>query len=489
MYRRPSKKRERIMRVISYSTMTLSVLVIVSVVTFLLLGYRLDTDNGRIEQSALLQFETIPSGATVTIDGKQLGQKTSTKSSVLAGVHTFIVQKDGYETWQKTIDVKAGTLTWLDYVRLVPKSRSVHSVASYQTLYGSLGTVDGKTMLVQQLPAVPSFQVVDLRSDDIKTTTIVIPKNIYSEADTADVTHTFTVDKWDTGGRYVLIRHNYGDKKEWLVMDTRNVNATINVTTLLDVDITSAIFSGTSGNILYALISGDIRKLDLSAETISRSLVTNVKSFELFETNVITYVGTDPADPKKTVVGLYREGDNTSHVLRSVVTTDSPLHIATTHYFNQDYIAISEGKKVDIIAGNYPSPGSDNNSSLTKFASFDFVTNVDSLSFSPDGDYLSVQANNKFTSYDIEHQHATSYTLLVGKDITVGRAKWLDDDHLWTDYGGELIMREFDGTNESVINQVSMGQGVLLSQNDKYIYSIGKTSTGFQLQRVRMILP
>lgn len=489
MYRRPTKKREIIMRIISYSAMTLSVLGIVSVVMFLLLGYRLDTDNGRIEQSALLQFETMPSGATVTIDGKQLGSKTSTKSSVLAGVHTFGIQKDGYETWQKTLNVEAGTLTWLDYVRFVPKVRTVRSVASYASLYASLGTTDGKTMLIQQLPTTPSFDVVDLRSDDIKSTTVTIPKNLYSEADTVGMVHTFIIKQWDEGDRYVLLQHTYGDKTEWLVMDTRDASATKNVTKLLDIAINNAVFSGTNGNILYAIAGSDIRKLDLSAATISRSLVNNVTSFELFETNVITYIGTDPADAKKTVVGLYREGDNVPHVLRSVATTDVPLHIATTHYFNKDFVAISEGKKVDIIAGNYPSSGSDDNSSLTKFASFDFVANVGNLSFSPKGDYLSVQSDNSFLSYDIEHLRIVSYVMPTDASTTVTRPKWLDDDHLWSDKGSALLMREFDGANQVTINQVISGQGVALTQNNKYIYSMGKTETGYSLQRVRMILP
>jgi hypothetical protein len=239
---------------------------------------------------------------------------------------------------------------------------------------------------------------------------------------------------------------------------------------------------------LYALSAGDIRKLDLSAGTISRSLVTNVTSFELYETNIITYVGVDPSDSKKTVVGLYREGDTATHVLRSVVTTDVPLRIATSRYFNQDYVAIIEGGKVDILSGTYPAQGSDN-SSLVSFASFTFGENVGNISFSPNGDYLLIQSGAHFASYDIEHQRVTDYTVAAQAGVTVGPVRWLDDDHTWSDYGGNVIMRDFDGQNAVIINKAVGGQGVVLTQNDRYIYSFGVTEGGLQLQRVRLVLP
>ena len=488
MYRRPSKKKEITMRVITYTAMVLSVLAIVSVLVFLILGYRIDTNNGKIEQSGLIQYDSNPSGATVSVDGKEIGSRTTTQGTVLAGVHTFTMQKSGYQLWQKTVDVKAGTLKWLNYARLVPTNIKAQSVASYPTLSGSLSTIDGSTMIVQQSVSVPTFQIIDLTSDTIKSTDFIIPASSYSEATTPGMVHTFTLNQWDTGGRYVLIQHTYGDKSEWLVIDTKDPTATKNVTSLFDLSLTQVVFAGTSGNILYALSGTDLRQIDLSAGTISRTLISNVNSFSLYQTNVISYVGTDPSDAKKTVVGLYKEGDNAPHILRSVTTANDPLHIATAHYYNKDYVVISQGKHVDITSGSYPSSSSSDISSLRQFAGFDFTGNVDSVSFSPKADYLLVQSGAQFESYDIEYQQASDYMLTTDTNVTVPAIKWLDDDHTYTDYNGSLVMREFDGGNASTLNQSSPAQGVALSQNGKFIYSIGKTATGYQLQRVRMML-
>ena len=490
MYRRPSKKKQLAKRIAIYAVMVVSVLIGVAGLIFLILGYRFDADNGRIEQGSLLQFATIPSGATIQIDGKTINARTPTKSTVLAGTHTFMMQKNGYETWQKTLDVKAGTLTWLTYARLVPVNRPVESVSNYERLAASLAAPGGDYIIAQQDAATATFQLIDLRSDTVQTNTLTIPAAVISQSTTPGVAHSYVVDSWDSGGRYVIIRHAYGDKKEWIVLDTRDASASKNITTLLDLDLTSLVFSGTSGSILYALSGSDIRKLDVSAGTISRSLVSGVTSFSLFETNVITYVGTDKDNPTGRVAGLYREGDSASHILKSISNDPTkPLHIATGRYFNQDFVAISVGSNVEIMSGSYPSSGSADSSSLAPYDTFEFVTNVDQLGFSPAGDYLLVQSGSRFAGFDIEHHTLANSTIANDASDAVAPLRWLDDNYVWSDFGGNLTMREFDGANVHVINTSLTGQAAALTKNDKYIYSFGKTATGYQLQRVRMVLP
>jgi hypothetical protein len=362
-------------------------------------------------------------------------------------------------------------------------------VGQYTTLAASLASPDGKYIALQQDAGLPRLDIVDIRADSIQTNQITLPGAIVTDIATVGVAHTYAIDRWDSGGRYLLLLHTFGDKKEWLVVDTRDVAASRNVTTLLDLDIQSAVFAGTNGSILYALSGGDIRKLDLSAGTISRSLVSRVTSFSLFETNVITYVGSDPTDATKRVLGLYREGDSAPHVLRTVTSAaDVPIHIATTRYFNQDYVALSEGTKITVLYGKYPESGSDDVSGLSSFYSFDVALPVDRLGFSPTGDYLLVQNNSAFASLDIEHQTVASSSISIDVDAQVASLQWLDNDYIWSAFGDQLTMREFDGANVNTINPVVAGQTVTLSENGRWMYSIGKTETGFSLQRVRMIL-
>ncbi len=488
MNKKLTKKKQPIKQILIYSIMTIAVILIVTLITFFMLGFRFDVNNGNLQQYAFLQFNSSPSGASASIDGNVIGLYTPTKKSVPAGKHNVEIWRDGYQTWRKSVDIKAGTITWLNYALLVPKKLAVEPVANYDSLYSSLASPKGDDLIVEKQPNLPVFNLVDLSSNTVKSSSITIPATLYSESATIGVNHTFTIDKWDEGGRYVLINHTYNEKNEWLVLDTQNVNQTKNITRLFDLSISKMVFSGTSGNILYSLNSGDIRKLDLAAGTISAPLVSNVTSFDIYgDSKIITFVGNGKSGTNEKVVGLYREGDEKSSVLRTVNGQDINLQIVTTRYFNANYIAISEGKKVDILSGSYPNTLGNNTNGMKIIASFEATQNIENLSFSPTGEYVFIQSGAYFASYDLEYQKFTS-SLIEGNG-PISRLGWLDDYYVWSDRDGRLTIREFDGANVYYINSVLTGQAATLTNNGRYLYSLNKTGTKYQLQRVLMLLP
>lgn len=480
------KKRKDLYKLVAaYAFMIFAIISIVIVIVMFLLGFRFDTSKGNIEQYAFLQYNSTPSGAVVAVDGKNISSKTPSQSSVPAGKHTITMWRQGYETWSKTVDLKSGTLTWLNYALLVPKDLTVEPVANYTAMASSLASPEGHDIIIQEKIDLPIYDLVDLSSDTIKTTKLTIPTSAYSGSNTYGVAHTFQFDRWDEGGRYLTIKHTYGDKFEWLVMDTQDVAATKNITRLLNITTNKVLFSGTSGNLFYALdSSSDIRKLDLSAGTLSRPFVNGASDFNIFE-NIITYNGMNAAG--KQTVGVYRDGDEKSYELRAVSPgQDSQLHIAASNYYNENYVAISEGKKVDILSGSYPNTANGDAASLKIVTSFT-ADNIDILSFSPTGEYVMVQSGAYFASFDLEYRMFKSST--IQGSGTVSQMRWLDKNYVWFDRDNNLTIREFDGENVHLINTVVSGQDATLTHNGRFIYSINKTNTGYQLQRVRMILP
>jgi WD40 repeat protein len=490
MYRRPSKKQLLLQRVIVSAISVLAVLVIATGTILFILGYRLDSDKGRLEQGALLQFDSVPAAADIAIDSEPTGLRTAAKRSVIAGVHSFVVSKNGYESWAKSLTLRAGTLTWLDYIRLVPKDLKPETVASYATVVGEKASPDLKTLIIQEKSDIPTFQLVDLTAEEIKTTIISLPAALYSEAATEGVKHRFTLDHWDNGGRFVLVNHTYSNKTEWIVMDTQSVRSSVNLTRLLSISVSGLQFAGTSGNLLYGLLNdGTVRKLDLSAATISRPLMSNVKTFDLFETNVLTFVGIDPENSKRQVAGVYREGDDAAHILRRVDSLDIPLRIDATRYYSDNYIAISEGLKVTVLQGDYPTSSDEDVSSMQVHDEFSAPANVELLTFSEDGDYLVAQSGLNFIGYEVEHQRSTKAIITATEDSSLSPTlRWLDEAYLWLDYGGSLVIREFDGTNSHTINSVAEGFDATLSPNGRFIYSIVTSGDAYHLQRVKMIL-
>lgn len=488
MFKKPTKKQFIIRRIILSSVATLAVLIIATVAILFMLGYRLDGNN-RLEQGALLQFDSQPNGADVLIDGNYIGSKTATKQTVIAGTHSVKMTKAGYQDWGRTLDLAAGTLTWLDYTRFVPNERPVQQVATYTSLVGMSISPDSKWAVAQEAANAPSFHLVDLRSEDIKSSVLTLPTSIYSEPTTRGVKHSFNMTTWDSGSRYVLVKHLYRDQTEWIVLDTQNLAQSVNVTRLLSVGFKDLLFAGTSGKVLYGLTTdGAIRKVDVSAGTLSRAFVTHAESFSIFDNTVISYVGVDPDDATKRVAGVFRDGDEAAHILRSVSSEDVVLKIAASKYFSDDYVAIAEGNVVTILKGHFPSSSDQDNSSLSNFASLQLTGAVSALSFSSGGDYVVAQSGETFKSYEIEHMRADVGAIAVAEGKAASTLKWLDPNHLWNDDGGTLVMRDFNGINVYEIMTVESGFGAGLSQNGRFFYGVGKSDNGYHLQRVKMIL-
>ena len=150
MHHQASKRRKLLKLIAVYIVMIFVIFVTVITVVYFVLGYRFDVDKGRLEQYSFMQFGSSPAGASVVIDGIELSSKTPNKSSVKAGKHSVTMKRDGYNDWNKTIDLKAGTLTWLSYALFVPKKLNIESVATMESLSQTSASPKGHYMLAHK---------------------------------------------------------------------------------------------------------------------------------------------------------------------------------------------------------------------------------------------------------------------------------------------------------------------------------------------------
>lgn len=489
MYHEPSKLRQLIKRIFVYLGMTIAVSVLVTLLVFYVLGYSFDRQQGTIEQNGLVQYVTVPSGATIEVDGTTLPNKTSAKSSVVAGQHEFVMWREGYETWRKTLSIEAGTLTWLNYARLVPKNRPIEVVASLPKVAATLTSQTRRFMAVLPDAAMPTVEFYDMQPEKVAHTSMTLTAADYTDANKPGVTHHFQFSEWDIDGRYLLVKHQYNDAIEWLVLDRQSGALRSNLTKTMDIAVTEAHFSGNSGNLLFVLSAGDVRKIDLSSATLSRPFVSDVAEFHFNnETNIVSYVSTYDEETKLRTVGLVRDSDKQPFIIKkSTSLPDVALHVDTSRYFSKDFFIVSEGKNVSIRSGNLPGSSADGTAGLKQFGSFEFSADVHWLQMSGNGRFVVAQTGPNFISYDLERK-TVSPTSILSSDPNVGELRWLDDYYIWSDSADSLTMREFDGTNQHALGGVATGFDVSLTPDGTYLYSIGRAGAGFQLQRIKMIL-
>lgn len=486
MYRQPSKQKVLMQRIVVYSLMTLSVIGLVVVLVFVMQGYQFNSDDGKIEQGGLVQFDSQPSGAEVTIDGAAFGTRTASKTTMTAGQHYITMSREGYNSWQKSVTVVPGSVLWLNYTRLIPTELEPKSVASFPAVTNAVTSPDNKAMAIIQDATSSVIKIADLAWDDPKMTSLTLPDATYTRP--ADgKSQRFAISTWDPDSRYLLVKHDYNDdQSEWLVVDTANVKDSKNVTALLDVSASALRFSNSDSALLYAQINGDIRKINLKDATLSRPLVTNVDTFDLYSDSMITYASRPDATTGKRVVGYYVDGADSPRVVRTVDNKEAPLRFTVGRYFSETFEAIALGDTVEVLKGDLPRDGK-TKISLKPVTSFQIAGGATYLSDQTNGRFIIAQNNATYTVYDLELDKKTT-TTLKGSSAVANELQWLDKYHVWSDRDGTLRLYEFDGANQHDIMTVVPTMAVALTPNGKYLYGITKSADGmYHLSRVQMI--
>lgn len=484
MYRQMSKRRKRAQLTFVYGIMTLAVVVSVAVLILVILGYRFNRYDGRVEQGGLVQFDSKPVGATVTLDTIQLANRTPSKVTVTAGTHTVTMQKDGYSTWRKDMTVSAGSVLWLNYARMLPATLKSTVIWSQPFITSALASPDGRWMALIGNAGDPTVTVVDLNATIPASTSFVLPVGSYT-IPAEGSSHSFSVVGWDYDNRHAMIKHVYGDRIEFLSVDTRENGETVNVSSTLGVDALDVTYSyrgNTTVNILTA--TREVRQGDLSARTLSGPLLSNVQTVNEFDRSTLTYT-TLPDAAGVRQAGYLTIGANRPRIVRTT-SPGAELQFRVGRYYNTDYLAIAEGAAIEILSGSLTASDSKVASNWKRIASIPITMKADAVRFSPgENRFVAVQEGAAITTYDLELSKMARSILSTPPGRAVG---WLDGYHIASTVGGVASFTDFDGTNYQVIAPKNVQDLVLtISADERYVYYVASKDGQMVLTRTNLI--
>ena len=482
MYRTPSKRKQRVQLTFVYSLMTLAVLVIVAILVLVMQGYRYNAHDGRLEQGGLIQFASRPEGASVTVDTASLANRTPTKITATAGVHTVTLLKDGYRSWQKNVKVIPGGILWLNYALLVPTTPEIVPLAQFTSMTGAITSHDFKSVLVKDAANTPTVTLFHPDDDTFTPTRITLSDQSYTKA-AAGLSEQFSLVSWDDDNRYVLLKHTYGSTEEWLVLDTSGDHAVTNVTKALGITIRSAAFRIGNNRQLYVITqTGEVRRVDLNAMTISGPLLTGISEFSQYDASTLTYVTALDQPTKTRSVGYLTDGARTPLTVKTYTDDGvAPLSFAIARYYNVTYTALGYGDSVEISSGNLPASDSGSPLVLKPVATIPQVGSAKRVGFSPkDARFVYVATDQSVVTYDLELQALSRVTFAAAQSRPVA---WLDMFH-FADTSG--VLYEFDGANHQVVIPGALAVSPALSPNGKYFYGYVPSASGAQLVRVQL---
>lgn len=478
-----SKRRQPWARAAVYSLMTLSVVVIVALLMLVVLGYSYNQRDGKLEQGGLLQFSSIPTGATVTLDELTLGQRTNTKSTVDTGSHSISFDLDGYRSWKKTITITPGQIGWVNYARLVPTKVTNETIRTFSTVTSSLASPRHHYMLIHEAADQPSFELANIQDDTVRYTTLTLPATAYTAPDEGK-TQSFTIDNWSNNENAVLVKHTYNDNQtEWIYLDREQPQRSININTTFGIAPARLLFGGDSNRLLFVQTDDTVRRINLDDQTLSRPLATKVANFAMYDEKTIIY--TTLASENRRSVG-YATTDIAQPVIMSSYPADEkPLYASMESYFNKRYVSVLYDQRLAITSGNLPTLT--DKGSLRLYAVMNVPAGATELTMSRNGRFSFVRTPDGFATYDLELQKYDKTTWAY-QSQNQRPLQWLDDYILLSDNAGYARMYDFDGANQQTLMQVIEGNAVTLSSNDKYVYGITQGQKGPSLTRIKMLL-
>lgn len=478
-----SKRRQPWLRTAVYTFMTLTVTVIVALLTLVVLGYSFNQNDGRLEQGGLLQFSSVPTGASVTLDERVIGSKTNTKATVDAGSHSVSFDLDGYRTWRKTIDIRAGQIGWLNYARMIPTKVTPQTIRTFPALSGSLASPKHNYMLLHEAVDQPVFVLSNIQGDTVRYSTLTLPTTSYT-APTAGKTQSFSLDSWSQDESAVLVKHVYDDTQtEWLLLDRNSPEKSINLSLTFGITPSKIVFAGNGNRLLFVQTDEIVRRINLDEQTLSRPLASRVEQFTGFDDKTIVYTTTADAAGKRTV-GYAATDIPQPQTIHTYPADGLPLRAAMETYFNDRYLSVVHGQTLKIESGTLPAPNTKAN--LRTVATQQIPTGIGQFSMTQNGRFVVMGLPDGYATYDLElskyDKTNWAYPSVLPQTIT-----WLDDYIIWSANGGNLRIYDFDGANQQNIMPVTEGYSASISSNDKYIYGILKTDKGVELRRAQLV--
>ncbi len=484
MKRQISAEHRPWIRAAVYSFMTVTVTVIVALLMLVVLGYQFNNKDGRIEQGGLLQFQSIPTGANVSLDGLNVGSQTNTRTTVNTGNHFVQYKLNGYRTWQKSITIDAGQIGWLSYARLIPSIVTPVAQHAYTILSGALAAPSRNYMMLHQQADSPSFDLVNIQGDTVQYTTLTLPAGSYTTP-SAGKTQAFTLDSWSDNDNAVLIRHTYDDNQtEWIYLDRNTPAKSIDINTSYGISPSKVQFAGAGDRLLFVRTENTVSRINLDEQTLSRPLATDVDNFTAYNDKTIIYSTVADAKNQRTV--SYASIDVDTPVALGTYPADGqPLFAAMGNYFGQYYVVVVHGQSFVITTGSLPTLT--DKGSMKTFATQAIPAGISNFEVSANNRFFVSTLPDGYATYDIELSKYDKTTWDV-QPQTVQPINWLDDYTMWSDNGGELRFYEFDGANQQNIMPAAVGYAAAVSPDNKYVYDVVKTDKGYALQRALLIL-
>ena len=493
------ERRAHVRLIITEVLMFLSVILLVGFLTLIVMGYsfnlrELGGSGEVVERSGLVQISSMPTGATIYIDGEApLLLSTNASRTMLAGEHEISLARDGFGGWSKKIVVTKGMMYRLNYPRLFKEEREAEEVMRFYAPTDVSDRVDkvvedvgiktyaGKIRFVSVSPNNERMIVLldkDLYLMNINDNMPELKVLAVPSKDGSSVVKITTIEsaEWSGNSERLLARIN----DEWATLNVRDPKETVWLDGIIGTDEISdiKIESEIGDRLLVLYKTGKLVELNVREMELSDTLLEDVEKFDndadrvVFLTKRKTDFIADKlaeeliASEDKWQVRAYRVGEAESFVLKQFDLEASEelgsVKLATMRYFQESYVGIARDNNFEVYSKTgWVAGDNEMEKVFTEEASF----TISRLKKRGKGMVFELSGDDGNTEvFDIEAMATTS--------VDVKDTGWVDEYLRFRLSDGKLSVLDYDGLNERTLVESSViaGRVVAISGNGRWLY-------------------
>ena len=225
----PAKiKHHKIILTIGYCLFTVMV-VLISLLMYYFVNYGYGfNQGGKFVRNGLLFISSQPHPADVYLNGVKNTAQTNRHIFIPEGVYNISLQRPGYRTWNRSIQVDGGQIAHFDYPLLIPVTLNSTKIKTYSTSPLFFSESDNHNRLIIGYKDTSNyFEVYDIsKTSSPLVGKFTIPDSVLTNPSAQS---SYSVVEWADDNTHVLLNRNYGSGNEYIVLDTVDPTQSINL--------------------------------------------------------------------------------------------------------------------------------------------------------------------------------------------------------------------------------------------------------------------
>ena len=446
------QKLRRLKVIITEVLMVIATILLVVALTFVVMGYSFNLcefarGGGEvIERTGLLQIASLPTGATIGIDGgTPLLLRTNASRTVVSGEHEITLTKDGYDSWKKVVNVSEGMMYRLNYPRLFLLEREEEEILDLKG-YTFISVAPSKT------------KILFGKEGKLYVATLVAKPVVKELAAVAQKIETFEEIGWSGNSEKLVAKVN----GEVYIINTRAAEESVRLGSIFGGKVDEVKFESETGDRVLVKSEGKVVEIDIKSKTVG--LVGEGVEFDNDGERVV-FVSKEKAVKKSAEEdtdgteggsegveaageGLAMMAARVGEEAYQIGVVSEGAKVLTMKYYQEMYFLVVEGRKVRVLMAQ-GWPVSEEEVSVVYEGEVEF--SVERIEKRGKGMVFVVEGAEKVAVFDIE--------ALVMEEYEAKEGGWLNEFMRYEIDEGELFAVDYDGNNRRAIVEKAENSG------------------------------